>query len=64
MLDVLYNKKEANSETEIQINFTESSRNVPAALFRREWFSDLNELGLYKLNNAFSKQVLNIFGES
>jgi hypothetical protein len=64
MLDVLYSRQEVDSKTEIQINFTESSRNIPAALFLREWFSDLNELGLYKLNNAFSKQVLNIFGES
>lgn len=64
MLDFLYNRKETNSETEIQINFTDSGRNVPASHFLREWFSDLEELGLYKLNDSFSNQVLNVFGES
>jgi FkbH-like protein len=64
MLDVLCNRKEVDSKTEIQINFTESSRNVPAKHFLKEWFADSNELGLYKLNTSFSKQVLNIFGGS
>ena len=64
MLDVLRNEQESDAKTEIRINYSASNRNVPASHFLQEWFSDLNASGLYKLNNLFSKQVLNTFGEA
>jgi FkbH-like protein len=62
MVDVLHNKKVANSDTKILINFTESTKNIPAKYFLNEWFTRLGESGLYKLNHSFSEQVENTFG--
>jgi FkbH-like protein len=62
MVDVLCNMKVANSDSKILINFTESTKNIPAKYFLNEWFTPLDEPGLYKLNHSFSEQVENTFG--